>query len=390
MDFKVYFNNKDLKKIPNKGIHFEQKTTPDLVWCVSHVILNLISKNENLEFTDKDVRNSEVFNDLMQDYFSKPPQEQAENEYNKVSSYQLGLLAYSGVLEQVAERPKKYKVIEKNILEFLSLNDLNSSKFLTEYTEKFLKDNGLINIFNKYRENPNHDNYVQVKDSYWEWAKINTAIRGDDRKHTYRVFNKIFNLFCYKNRIPGEDASNLTDGPCPYSFLLYNRKNFRDTDLPVGMTRRRYQEEILSEIEEQGVVEVLLGKVKEEIKNKTNNESEINDTELGYTPNSGTHIHHIFPKSSYPQLSLLKENLIALTPGQHLSYAHEKGNTRKINKDFQKICLIHKIENIEKSIMSSEKFYSKFELIKMLNIGLNLELTEETTLKEIKETIKTI
>ncbi|MCX6751914.1 MAG: hypothetical protein NTZ87_00185 [Candidatus Nomurabacteria bacterium] len=41
MDFQEYFQNKNLKKTPSQGLHYEQKTTPDLLWCVSLVILDI-------------------------------------------------------------------------------------------------------------------------------------------------------------------------------------------------------------------------------------------------------------------------------------------------------------------------------------------------------------
>jgi len=243
---------------------------------------------------------------------------------------------------------------------------LNSSKFLTEYVEKFLKDNDLLEVFNIYKNQPNQENHLRVKDKYWEWAKINTNIKGEDKKHTYRVFNKIFNVFCYKNNIPGENASNITHGPCPYSLLIYNRENFRDKDKPAGMTRQEYINEVFLEVDQRGVVETLLGKVKESIKQKYNFDSEIKETELDYIPDSGIHIHHILPRSSYPQFSLSRENLIALTPGQHLSLAHEKGNTRKTNKIFQIFCLKRKLENIIESLEDGEDFYNFNEFLEMI------------------------
>ena len=175
MNFQEYFQTKNLRKTPKVGVHYEQKTTPDLLWCVAHVVLDITKDNRGKIFSDKeDVRKSPVFNALMQDYFSKPPQENAENEYNKVSSYQLGLLTYAGVLEQVSNRPKKYKIKDLDVLEFISINDLNASKFLTEYTDKFLKDNGLLEVFNNYLQTPNQDNHLKAKEAYWEWAKTNT------------------------------------------------------------------------------------------------------------------------------------------------------------------------------------------------------------------------
>lgn len=390
MDFKEYFRTKSLLKTPNMGVHYEQKITPDLIWCVSHVVLNLIGNDQSRVFTDKDIRESLVFNSLMRDYFSKAPQENAENEYNKVSSYQLGVLAFAGILDQVAERPKKYQVNNIEALKFIAVNDFNASSFLCEYTEKFISDNGLSEVFENYRQNPNQDNYLKAKESYWNWAKTHTAVKGDDRRHTYRVFNKLFNVFCYKNRLPGEDASNITSGPCPYSFLIYNRTNFRDKDMPSGMTRQQYQEEVLSEIEQGGVVETLLQKVKDLVKVRHGNDSEIKELTFNYVANSGVHVHHILPRHSYPQYSLSKENLISLTPGQHLSLAHVEANTRTINPEFQRACLKKKFEHIKTSVEANDGFYDLKEFIKILNTCFNWTLSENSDLQMIESSLLSV
>ena len=68
MDFNQYFRTKSLVKTPRVGVHYEQKTTPDLLWCVAHVILDLTKEDANRVFSDDDVRESSVFNSLMQDY----------------------------------------------------------------------------------------------------------------------------------------------------------------------------------------------------------------------------------------------------------------------------------------------------------------------------------
>ena len=383
MDFNQYFRTKSLVKTPRVGVHYEQKTTPDLLWCVAHVILDLTKEDANRVFSDDDVRESSVFNSLMQDYFSKPPQEEAENEYNKVSSYQLGVLSFAGILDQTGARPKRYRVNVMEALEYIAVNDFNATRFLGEYTEKFIQDNGLSDVFENYRRNPNQDNHLHAKEAYWNWARAHTAIKGDDRKHTYRVFNKMFNVFCYKNRLPGEDASNITLGACPYTFLIYNRENFRDKDMPTGMTRQQYYNEVLSEIDEEGVVETLLQKAKDAVKLKHGNNSEIQDPGLGYLPNGGIHVHHILPRHSYSQFSLTKENLISLTPGQHLSRAHIEANTRTINQEFQIICLKKKFEHIRASLDAGDNFYDLKEFIKILNTCFNWTLDENSSAEQV-------
>lgn len=377
MDFALYFQEKNLRKVPKEGIHFEQKTTPDLLWCVAQVVLDVTKDDNEYEFTDKeDIRKSELFNELMQDYFSKAPQSEAEDEYNKVSSYQLGLMTFAGILKEVSSRPKKYKIVHRNSLVYMAQNDLYASKFLTEYTEKFVKDNGLWTSFERYLLKPTQQNYVQCKEDYWVWARRNTDVRTNNPQHSFRVYNKIFNVLCYKHHVGGQSGSIVTEGPCPYSFLIYNRENFRDKDKPTGMTRQAYAEIILSDINHEGVVATLLKKAKESVARKYG-DSEITDPELGYLPDNGVHVHHILPISYNAQFSLVRENLIALTPGQHLSYAHIKGNTQIISPKYQAICLLKKFENIIASIEANENFYSYVSFIDVVNACYEWNLSRD-------------
>lgn len=387
MDFKTYISSINLTKLGHKGIHFEQKTTPDLIWCVALVLLDITKDDPDLVFNDRDdVRTSRVFNDLMQDYFTKAPQSEAEDEYNKVSSYQLGLFEYAGIIERVDERPMRYKIIRRDVLQELAINDLNASKFLTEYTEKLIRDNGLWSSFESYLRNPTQQGYMEFKEAYWRWARRNTGVRTTNPQHSYRVFNKIFNILCYKYRIPGQSASNVIDGVCPYNFLIYNRKNFRDKDKPSGMTRREYTDTILSQIDSEGVVGTLLKKAKEAVARKYE-DSEVKNPEYGYLPNKGIHVHHILPVHAYREFSLVRENLIALTPGQHLSDAHPMGNTRLIDRHYQAICLLQKLNSIRESIANQEDFYEPSRFIDIVNACYGLDLGLETSLESLETII---
>lgn len=367
MNFAIYFKNRSLKKTPKVGIHFEQKTTPDLIWCVALVILDITKDDHEKSFSDKDeVRKSVIFNDLMQDYFSKPTQSEAPKEYDKVSRYQLGLLEYTGLIKSVSERPKMFRITDRSALEFIAINDLNAAKFLSEYTDKFVKDNGLWSSFEKYLNAPNQQNYINAKETYWRWAKINTAVKTDNPQHSYRVYNKIFNVLCHKYRIPGQYHSNVADGVCPYSYLIYNRDNFRDKDKPTGMTRQTYIDTMLSDIDKDGVVATLLKKAKDSISRKYG-DSELKEPEFGYLPENGVHVHHMLPISFNPEYSLVRENLIALTPGQHLSYAHVKGNTKIVAPQYQAICLKRKLEHIIESLNAGEDFYDYATFVDVVN-----------------------
>lgn len=387
MDIKTYIDGLNLLKNLRTGIHFEQKTTPDLIWCVASVLLDVTKDQHDLVFSDKDnIRTSRLFNELMQDYFTKPPQAEAEDEYNKVSSYQLGIFEYAGILERVDDRPLRYRIIEREVLEVLALNDLSAGKFLTQYTEKLIRDNGLWPHFERYISNPNQQAYVDFKEAYWQWAKRNTGVRTENPQHSYRVFNKIFNILSYKYRLPGQSGSNVTEGVCPYSFLIYNRTNFRDKDMPSGLTRQEYADTVLSQIDREGVVGTLLKKAKEAVARKYG-DSEIKDVKYGYLPEKGVHVHHMLPVHAYQDFSLVRENLIALTPGQHLSDAHPRGNTRLIDYNYQAVCLLQKLRNIQESVNNNEDFYEPSRFIEVINACYGLEINRDTDLAELVSVI---
>ena len=87
-----------------------------------------------------------------------------------------------------------------------------------------------------------------------------------------------------------------------------------------------------------------------------------------------THIHHIFSASEYPEISYYLENLIALTPNQHLNYAHPNGKTTVVNKSYQHDCLLVKTDIIRNNIQNAEeKIYSFCDFIHVLMVGFNKE-----------------
>lgn len=82
-------------------------------------------------------------------------------------------------------------------------------------------------------------------------------------------------------------------------------------------------------------------------------------------------MHHIFTVSEYPMIAYYIENIIALTPTQHLNYAHINGNTNVIDYKFQRLCLISKIGNIKENLTNDNlpKIYDFEDLCYVLNTG---------------------
>lgn len=384
-----YFRRLDLTKTPEKtGIHFEQKITPDLLWCVAQAILSIIESNDSKVFSDKEIRTSQVFDSLMRDYFSKPGQEKdTENEYNKVSSYQLGLLTYSCVLKQVGQRPKQYQVEEMEILKFIASNELNSIKFLGLYVDKFLKDNKLLEIFKNYKEQPILSNYIKAKVEYLNWARANTKVKGLDPRHSYRVFNKIFNIFAYTHRLPGELKARVIRGICPYFFLVYNQPNFRDVRKPPGMSRRAFYRLFIKEASKRVQLQIRVRHAKQEVKEKHQG-SEVQESKWGYEKDVGMAAHRILMESEYPEFASFRENVIVLTPGQHFSFAHPRGNTQIVDEKFQLVCLLAKLKSIEHSINKKDSFYKLKNLILILNKRFNWNLNQKTNIKAIRKKLK--
>ena len=86
------------------------------------------------------------------------------------------------------------------------------------------------------------------------------------------------------------------------------------------------------------------------------------------------HVHHIFPKSSHPDLADTPENLIALTSAQHLFEAHPEGNTQKVDPIFQRNALLYKLESVEDSVTAGDNMYDYARFAKVLEVGYGVEV----------------
>ena len=89
-------------------------------------------------------------------------------------------------------------------------------------------------------------------------------------------------------------------------------------------------------------------------------------------------MHHIFPKSQFPQIAHYVENLILLTATQHNTKAHP-------NKDYQLVCLLAKADTIESSLLRfGEKYYRKESFVYVINTGLTVEFSTGLSFNDIK------
>ena len=96
-------NNYDLR-VSGNGRWIDQKCTPDVVWSISDFVLNYLEQNgDNVEFTVRDIWNSEYAKQTIADTYSKPgvDEDDAENEYDKVFAQPLSMLCYAGVIQDI-------------------------------------------------------------------------------------------------------------------------------------------------------------------------------------------------------------------------------------------------------------------------------------------------
>jgi len=394
MDLKQYFLNKNLKKTKLiSGVYFEQKITPDLLSFASQCILEFVGENASKSFSDADLRSLDFYKMILKDFLSKPSDtEETNNEYNKVISYQLGFLTFGGVLKEVGQRPKRYEVANLEMLKYIGLHERQALLFIEAYIEKFIVDNELTELFNSYKESPTQKSYEDLKGEFYLWAKENTNVRTDDKKHTFRVFNKIFNFFTHKHSLPGQYLSRVKPGPNPYLNIIYNRVNFRDKNKAKNVSRNDFAE-TYDPSSDSGYISYLIGKAKDEIRKRYPTTEMAGVDEFPSEGGSIVQVHHIFPAAYFQEFASSKENLISITPGQHNTHGHA-GNTHRINPKFQLACLQVRLNEIEKSIESKDEFFSLDTFIAMvnkclkLNIGIDADInTVRTKLNEAKESI---
>ena len=169
--------------------------------------------------------------------------------------------------------------------------------------------------------------------------------------------------------------------PISYAELFYNRVNFRDIKKPKDKPRKLFLESLG---EDSSSESYQVEKAKRQIKKYHKQKSETHRFQY----ESANHAHHIFMKNEFPELSDTFENLILLTPTQHLNFAHPDGNTQKISMSYQLVCLLSKLDSIEKSEFRADDFYDLNKFKQVVNIGLDKELLSAgMSLQDVKNII---
>ena len=354
----------------------DQKCAADVLTIVSDCVMQYTDTHRDAYFTSMDIWHDEYTTTNVESIFKKPnpDDKKARSEYDKFFQQPLEMLAYAGVLGKRKKKNRNlYIVVERDILEYLSIRERNSLTFLQMYITRVLTDSGLMSSFEEFFDKQTVNSYEKVKDNFTNFTIRYTKITGVTECR--RIFIKVLNPLAYQRDKCGTEKGRLSNYRITYDMLMYNRDNFRDIYAlkPKDLTRRQYAEEMGLK-PSRGLNAYMSQKAKRLVRayNDTfrNSRSEVYDER--HNADLAIHIHHIFPENEFPEICAFYENLIALTPTQHFSYAHPQGNTGRIDVAYQHICLQAKASVIQETIedITREQIYEFNRFMHVLFIGL--------------------
>jgi hypothetical protein len=357
----------------------DQKCAADVVTVVADCILQYAADNPSQSFTTKDVWHANYTIENVESIFKKPgvADKKAKNEYDKFFQQPMEMFAYAGVLsrQKIGAR-NVYKVLNPDLLSYISLRERNALTFLQLYIKKVLSDSGMYPAFEKFFQLQTKAAYDELKSKFEKFLIDHTKI--NNYVECRRIFIKIINPLAYLLNSKGTEKGRISRHKITYDMLMYNRDNFRDLTLnkPKDLTRKEYAETLNLE-PSAGLAAYMSQKAKRVVR-QFNDKYRNGLTEVlepNHLKDQAVHIHHIFPESQYLELCSYYENLIALTPTQHLSYAHPNGHTQKINEQYQHICLLAKADSIEETLAdpARDQIYDFVRFIYVLRVGLDDE-----------------
>ena len=359
----------------------DQKCTPDILCFMADCFLNTIAIKPI--FVINDIWETQYFIQNSRVLFNKPwaNDRHAYNEYNKVLSQPLKLLAYAQVLEVKKVRSSlAFSVKNEDLLDYIARKDRNAYNFLYCYFMKVMSDSGFLKYLDEYKAHyMSHPKTAKAE----VYAKYFRLINGNTPTHSRlditRMFHKVFNVYAVEHNLIGSNGK-----PAYYSDLMYNRKNWRDLEKNKTVTRYESSLNAREDATQAAINSYYVQKAIAVIR-KIQQESEVKDA---WSQGAATQIHHIFPKAQFPQIAHYVENLILLTPTQHYTKAHPNNRTQQINEDYQLVCLLAKANTIEQSLRTvGDRYYRKESFIYVVNTGLSASLSTNLNFSDIKTEI---
>lgn len=395
IDAFVCSRNYDVR-ISGNARWIDQKCTADVLTivsdCISVYAVNLPGK----EFTTKDVWHSQYTIENVEAIFKKPgvTSDKARNEYDKFFQQPMELLSYAGILDKRKAGTRNfYRVANADLLNYLSIRERNSLTFLQKYVSKVLSDSGIMGDFDDFFAKQTKPAYEKLKAKFEQFTIQHTKINNE--VECRRIFSKILNPLSYLLNARGTEKGRVSRNKITYDMLMYNRDNFRDigSQKPKDMTRQEYAQ--FAKIKPSAGLAAYMSQKAKRVVRDFNEKYRGGFTEVqdaNHLTDKAVHIHHIFPEADFTEICAYYENLIALTPTQHLSYAHPNGHTQKIDLAYQNICLIAKAGSIEDTLNdpTRDQIYEFERFMHVLKVGLENDAFESINDRDFEAAITAI
>ena len=369
-------HNYDIRESRN-GRWIDQKCAADVVTVIADCIYNYALAHPQAIFTTLDIWHSAYAVENVESIFKKPgvKSETAKNEYDKFFQQPMELLAYAQVLKKIKRGNRNfYQINNIEVLEYIALRERNTLFFLKTYIEKVLLDSGLYRAFEAFFAAPTKGSYQEVKQTFSSFLLCNTKINGVVECN--RIFIKVLNPLAYFKNSRGTEKGRLSAQPITYDMLMYNRNNFRDiyADKPKGIARKEYALTHPVKVNK-AYYHYQSAKAKKYLRmfNDQNRRGRTEHPEAAHSKDRAIHMHHIFPEADYPEIGSYLENIIALTPTQHLNYAHPNGHTQEIDEQYQHLLLLAKADRIRENLTgtAADKIYEFSNFLFVLHVGFD-------------------
>jgi len=365
-----HFANFDFDVRKSRDARFmDQKVTPDVMSVVAECVLEFLGDNTEKEFTKNDIWHSDYAGEIIPSTFNKPPLDEpkAKKEYNKFFNQPLRALAYGKVLDFEKRGTTNYFKVQKlDILNFIASRERNAIIFLNKYLEKIILDSGLKPAFDDFFEKQNKNSLNSLRHTLHSFLINNTGINRPDEPP--RIYNKIINILAFNKKVKGTIKGSISKIILPIEEIRYNRVNWRDIGKDKSITRQEFSKLLEKESDLTGFYKYSVQKAKKFVR-KLHQFSEIHRFEQY----PGLQAHHIFMESEFPQIADSPENIIVLTPNQHFYRAHPNNKTSVVDKKYQTICLISKLDSIEINNRAGQIDYSLEEFVNVLNVGFETD-----------------
>ena len=352
----------------------DQKCIPDVLCAVAECICEYIGDDISKSFSKNDIWHSDYAKQLVSESFSKPDTDNVStnSEYDKFFAQPIKLLAAAHVLSETTENnTNRYTVQESGMVRYISQWEKNALVFLDAYLSKVMEVSGCMSYFEDFFKSQDKNAFYVLREALARLFLDNTPIQN--KLEPPRIYNKIINILAFRRKKRGAVRGQLSDFPITIEEIRYNRANWRDIAKPKCMSRQEYNKQIEENIAcNAGYYERAVTKAQNFVRT-LEPYSEIHR----YPAYKATDAHHIFMKSEYPELADMPENIIALTGTEHYSYAHPDRNTQRIDPDYQMVCLLCKLDSIERNFQQGNNDYSLADFAKVVNTGFNTDKFDE-------------